>query len=198
MASKNNIVSIILFALSSILFVIFSLTIFFGGQKIGGAIYFIYFVIMLGFAFLDRKYASNFMYFYRFSAYFSDAFNILALGSLIYYKIYLPQTIASISLLAVAFFVDLFSKNRSEKRRLGSILVRIFNCALMFVIFPFFFEESLLPLDLAITGVVFSVSILLSKLVLALVPYHEEMQEKKDDKIDLADKVRENAEPDLE
>ena len=34
MASKNNIVSTILFVIYSVLFVIFAITIFFGGQKI--------------------------------------------------------------------------------------------------------------------------------------------------------------------
>ncbi len=167
MSNKNNIVSIILFSLSVVLFVIFTFSVFFGGQKLGGAIYFIYFVTILAFNFLDRKYASNFIHLYRYSAYVSDAFNILALGSIIYYGIHRPEMIAAISLIGVAMLIDLFSKNRIEKRRLGSIIVGIFNCALMFCVFPFFFMLTVSK-DVAICIVILSSLIVLVKLILAI------------------------------
>ncbi len=190
MVNKNNVVSILLFSISSILFVIFAFTIFFGGQKIGGSIYFIYFVIMLAFTAIDKKYSSNFIYFYRFSTYLSDAFNVLAVSSLIFYHIFLPYSIASCSILGVCFFVDLFAKNRIEKRRLGSILVGVFNCALMFSIFPYFFLEEY-STGFAIFMLVLSICILLGKLTLALVPYPKEQgaNEKEEKNSQVADDI---------
>lgn len=180
MVNKNNVVSILLFSISSILFVIFAFTIFFGGQKIGGSIYFIYFVIMLAFTAIDKKYSSNFIYFYRFSTYLSDAFNVLAVSSLIYYHIFLPYSIASCSILGVCFFVDLFAKNRIEKRRLGSILVGVFNCTLMFSIFPYFFLEEY-SMGFAVFMLVLSICVFLGKLTLALVPYPKQLGGEKEE-----------------
>lgn len=170
MASKNNIVSTILFVIYSVLFVIFAITIFFGGQKIGGAIYFIFFAITVAFAFLDRKYHSNFVDLYRYSTYLSDLFNILAVSSIVYYRVQMGYMIAVLSLLLVCLLIDLFAKNRPEKRRRESILVSIFNCVLMFTIFPYFFLAD--PGSaLAIVAVIVAVAVMILKLLLALIPY---------------------------
>ena len=199
MANKNNIVSIILFVISGVLFVVFSLTIFFGGQKIGGSIYFIYFAIMVAFAFLDRKYASNFINFYRFSTYLSDAFNILAVGSIIYYHQHIAQMIASVSILGLCLLVDLFSKNRLETRRLSSILITMFNLTLMFTIFPFFFISEY-TLSLAICVVILSCLLLCLKLILAFLPGSNGQAQKKNEKSesDLVSEVSAPIEQDLE
>lgn len=169
MTNKNNIVSYVLFIISLLLFVIFAISIFFGGQILGGAIYFIYFAIMLAFAILDRKYASNFYAFYRYSTYLCDAFNILALGSMIYYHIHIGYMIASISLFGVTLIIDLLSKNRYEKRRVESIIVMALNCLNMFAIFPYFFKETL-SVALAMIVLAISAIITILKLILAFVP----------------------------
>lgn len=174
MTNKNNIVSYVLFIISLALFVIFAISIFFGGQILGGAIYFIYFAIMLAFAILDRKYASNFYAFYRYSTYLCDAFNILALASMIYYNIHIGFMIASISLFGITLFIDLLSKNRYEKRRLEGIIVMVLNCLNMFAIFPYFFEESL-SVILAILVLIISAVITILKLILAVVPFKKEV-----------------------
>ena len=78
--------------------------------------------------------------------------------------------IAVLSLLLVCLLIDLFAKNRPEKRRRESILVGIFNCVLMFTIFPYFFLAD--PGSaLAIVAVIVAVAVMILKLLLALIPY---------------------------
>ncbi len=176
MIGKNNVVSKLIFTLYLVFLVIFALTIFFGGPKIGGAIYFIVFALSVTFACLDRKYHSNYINLYRFSVYLSDLFNLVAVSAIIYYGKHLPFMIAIICLLTVAFVIDLFAKNRLEKRRIESILVSVFNCIFMVAIFLYFFVSKI-PLYLAIFATIMAFSITALKLVLALVPFKGEVKQ---------------------
>ena len=172
MGNKSQIVSKIMFYISLAMFFIFAGTIFFGGQKIAGAIYFIFFVVSVAFACLDRKYNSNFFEFYRYSIYLDDLVNILAVSSIIYYKQDSAFMIAVLALLGVGLFVDLLSKNRLEKRRITSIIVSVLNCVLMFGIFPYFFIAKM-PLFVPILAVVVAAVVGILKVVLAVVPYRD-------------------------
>ena len=167
--SKKNVVSIILFSLSAVMFIIFAFTIFFEGQMIGGAIYFIYFAIYVAFAFLDRRYHSNFINLYRYSVYVADLFNILAAASILFYGIHSSFMIAVVSIWGSALLVDIISKNRLETRRVGSILVSLFNMVTMIAIFPYFFMDNL-TVGYAIGALVTSSLVLILKIMLALVP----------------------------
>ena len=148
---------------------IFAGTVFFAGQKVGGAIFFVIFATEVAFTFLDRKYHSNYVDLYRYSVYLADATNILAVGTLIYYMHDIPFMIATISILGVALLVDLIMKNSSEKRRLESRLARLLNCVFMLVILPYFFGSDY-PLVLPIVAVVTASVVLVLKVVLAVVP----------------------------
>lgn len=170
MGNKSQLVSKIMFYISLAIFFIFSITVFFGGQKIAGAIYFIFFAMSVAFACLDRKYHSNFFEFYRYSIYLDDLVNILAVSSIIYYKQHPAFMIAVLSLIGVGLFVDLLSKNRLEKRRFTSIMVSILNLCLMFVVFPYFFKNNL-PLFMPIIAVVIAGVVGILKVLLAVVPF---------------------------
>ena len=179
MGNKSQLVSKIMFYISLSMFFIFVGTIFFGGQKIAGAIYFIFFAMSVAFACLDKKYHSNFFEFYRYSIYLDDLVNILAVSSIIYYKQHPAFMIAALSLVGIGLFVDLLSKNRLEKRRFTSIMVSILNLCLMFVIFPYFFKDSL-PLFVPILAVVIAAVVGLLKFILAVVPFKKEAIEQEE------------------
>jgi len=182
--SNSKLVSKIMFIISLLLFSIFIVTILFGGQKIGGSIYFIFFVVSLTFAFLDRKYNSNYMQFYRYSKYLDDLINILAVGSIIYYRIHAAFFIAILCLVGVGLFIDLFSKDRTETRRLESIIASILNCVFMLAIFPFFFFENL-SIAFPIVAVVIATIVDVLKLLLAVVPFKgKEKSESKEKTLD--------------
>lgn len=168
MKSRNSVISILMFSLSLALFVIFSLTIFFGGQEIGGAIYFIYIAVSLAFTFLSKRIRHNYMSLYRYSAYLADAFNILAAGSIIYYKVHVPYMVAIGSLVGISLIVDLIAKSRLEENKVVSILSGLLNCGLMCSIFPFFFISDF-TLGFAIAGTVFAVFICALKILVAVV-----------------------------
>lgn len=176
MGNKSQIVSKIMFYVSLVLFLIFAVTVFFGGQKIAGSIYFMFFAVSVAFACLDRKYNSNFFEYYRYSIYLDDLVNILAVSSIIYYKQDTAFMIAVLALIGVGLFVDLLSKNRLEKRRLTSIIVSILNCVLMFVVFPYFFKETL-PLFVPILAVVIAAVVGILKVVLAVVPFEHKQND---------------------
>ncbi len=167
MKSRNSVISILMFSLSLALFVIFSLTIFFGGQEIGGSIYFIYIALSLAFTFLSKRIRQNYISLYRYSAYLADAFNILAAGSIIYYKVHVPYMVAIGSLVGISLVVDLISKNRLEESKTVSIVSGLLNCGLMCCIFPFFFISSFTR-SFAIAGTVFAVLICAMKIVVAV------------------------------
>ena len=169
MGSKTSIVSKILFSLSAVLFLIFVGTVFFAGQKVGGAIFFMIFATEVAFAFLDRKYHSNYIDLYRYSVYLADATNILAVGTIIYYGQDVPFMIVAISILGVSMIVDLLMRNSSEKRRWESRLARLLNCVFMLVIFPYFFGYNF-SIAIPIIAVVAAVVVLVLKVVFAVVP----------------------------
>jgi len=174
--SKSKLVSKVLFVLSLVLFILFALTIFFGGQKIGGAIYFVFFAVSTAFAFLDRKYNSNYFEFYRYSIYLDTLVNILAVSSIIYYKQDSAFMIAILAIMAVGLFVDLFAKNRFEKRRFESIMASVLNCVFMITIFPYFFTENL-PLIVPVIALVVASVVAIIKIILALVPFKGKIEE---------------------
>ncbi len=187
MGNKSQIVSKIMFFVSLALFLIFALTIFFGGQKIGGAIYFIFFAVSVAFACLDRKYNSNYFEFYRYSVYLDDLVNILAVSSIIYYKQDTAFMIAILCLVGVGLFVDLLAKNRLGKRMFASIMASLLNLVLMIAIFPYFFEAKL-SIAVPIIAVVVASIVSVLKIVLALLPNKETVVEKKqsiDEKVQL-------------
>ena len=187
MGNKSQIVSKIMFFVSLALFLIFALTIFFGGQKIGGAIYFIFFAVSVAFACLDRKYNSNYFEFYRYSVYLDDLVNILAVSSIIYYKQDTAFMIAILCLVGVGLFVDLLAKNRLGKRMFASIMASLLNLVLMIAIFPYFFETKL-SIAVPIIAVVVASIVSVLKIVLALLPNKETVVEKKqsiDEKVQL-------------
>ena len=169
MGKKSQLISKIMFSVSLLLFVVFAVAVLFGGQKIAGSIYFIFFTISLAFAFLDKKYNSNFFQFYRYSIYLDDLINIFAISSIIYHGQDVWYMIAVLCLVGIGLFVDLLSKNRFEKRRLESILVSFANLALMFVIFPYFFFKTIHNAVPIIAVVVVSVVAVL-KIVLEIIP----------------------------
>ena len=179
MGNKSQLVSKIMFYISLVMFFVFAVTVFFGGQKIAGAIYFIFFVTSVAFACLDRKYNSNFYEYYRYSVYLDDLVNILAVSSFIFYKQDSIFMIIVLCLIGVGLFVDLLSKNRLEKRRLMSIIVSILNLVLMFVIFPYFFKNNL-PLVAPIILVVIACIVGALKIVLAVVPFKGKTEENDD------------------
>lgn len=171
MGTKSSIVSKVLFSLSVVLFLIFAGTVFFAGQTVGGAIYFIYLATEVAFTFLDRKYNSTYIDLYRYSVYVADAFNILAVGTLIFYGQDVPFMIATIAISVVAFLVDLFMKNSKETRRLERRIARLLNCVLMLVLFPYFFYTKTFHVAMPITAVVVASVVLVLKVVLAVVPF---------------------------
>lgn len=181
MGNNSKLVSKIMFIISLLLFAIFVVTVLFGGQKIGGSIYFIFFVVSLTFAFLDRKYNSNYMQFYRYSKYLDDLINIMAVGSIIYYRIHSGFFIAILCLVGVGLFIDLFSKDRKETRRLESIIASILNCVFMFAIFPFFFFNNL-SIAFPIIAVVVASVVDILKLVLAVVPFKGKIKNENNEK----------------
>ncbi len=187
MASKNNVVSILLFVIYSMLLILFVCTILFGGQKIGGAIYFIFFAISVAFAFLDRKYHSSYINLYRYSAYLSDIFNIIAISSILYYQLHAPFMIAILCVFVVSLLVDILAKNRLEKRRFASICMSVFNCVFMFTIFPYFFVNNP-DISLAVVALVTATLVMILKIVLAVVPY-KEIENPKENKQSLETKV---------
>lgn len=192
MGNKSSIVSKVLFSLSVVLFLIFVGTIFFGGQVLGGAIYFIFLATEVAFTFLDRKYSSSYIDLYRYSVYLADAFNILAVATLIYYNQDVPFMIAVVSILGVALLVDLFTRNSKEKRRLERRLARLLNCLLMVVIFPYFFYTGF-PLAMPIAAVVTASVVLILKVVLAVVPLKgKESEEEKPKEEELDERVSVN------
>lgn len=186
MGTKSSVVSKVLFSLSVVLFLIFSITVFLGGQIIAGSIYFVYLATEVAFTFLDRKYNSSYIDLYRYSVYVADAFNILAVATLIYYGRDLPFMIATISILAVSMLVDLFMKNSKEKRRIERRIARLLNCLLMVVICPYFFNVKSLGLSAPIVAVVFASVVFVLKIVLAVVPLKG-----KDEEIDMENKEKE-------
>ena len=186
MGTKSSIVSKVLFSLSVVLFLIFAGTVFFGGQIFGGAIYFVFLATEVAFTFLDRKYSSSYIDLYRYSVYLADAFNILAVGTIIYYNQDVPFMIAVISILGVAMIIDLLMKNSKEKRRLERRLARLLNCLFMVVIFPYFFY-SRFPLAMPIVAIVTASVVLILKVVLAVVPFREKEDEIENKTIDELD-----------
>lgn len=170
MGTKSSIISKILFSLSVTLFLIFAGTVFFGGQLIGGAIYFVYLATEVAFTFLDRKYNSTYIDLYRYSVYVADAFNVLAVGTIIYYGQDVAFMIATISILALSFVVDLFMRNSKEKRRLARRLARLLNCLFMVVICPYFFYTKAFHIAMPIVAVITASIVFVLKIVFAVVP----------------------------
>jgi len=197
--SKSQIVSKVMFFVSLALFLIFSVTTFVCGQKVAGSIYFIFFAVSVAFACLDRKYNSNFFEFYRYSIYLDDLVNILAVSSIIYYKQDSVFMIAVLSLVGVGLFVDLFAKNRLEKRRFASIMATVLNCVLMIAIFPYFFISEM-KLVVPITAVVIASIVSILKIVLAVVPCKEktEIEENKQKEETIEQKVQVSQEDSVE
>ena len=155
MSNKNKLISKIMFFVSLGLFFIFLITTFFGGQKIAGSIYFIFFAVSIAFACLDRKYNSSYFEFYRYAVYLDDLINILAVSTMIYYKQDSVFMIILLCFVGVGLFVDLLCKNRLEKRKIVSIIVSVLNCVLMLTIFPYFFFKKLsiaVPIIAVIVG----------------------------------------------
>ena len=186
MGNKSQIVSKVMFFVSLAVFFIFAVTVFFGGQKIAGAIYFIFFAMSVAFACIDKKYNSNFFEFYRYAIYLDDLVNILAVSSIIYYKQDGPFMIAVLSLIGLGLFVDLLAKNRLGKRRLTSVIASILNCVLMLAIFPYFFQITL-PIVVPIVAVVVSAVVGVLKIILAVIPFKEQEKEnEKQSNIELA------------
>ena len=176
MSAKSNLVSKVLFVLSSVMFLVFAVSVFVGGKVVAGAVYFLYFAILLAFSFLDRKYNSVFMNMYRYSAYLGDLLNVFAVAFIIYHKTHLGLMISVLCLQCVSFLIDLFAKNRKERRRLESVLVGFFNCALMLIIFPYFFYNNL-SIGFAITAIIVSTLLVVLKIILAVVPYKGKIEE---------------------
>ena len=155
MSNKNKLISKIMLFVSLGLFFIFLITTFFGGQKIAGSIYFIFFAVSIAFACLDRKYNSSYFEFYRYAVYLDDLINILAVSTMIYYKQDSVFMIILLCFVGVGLFVDLLCKNRLEKRKIVSIIVSVLNCVLMLTIFPYFFFKKLsiaVPIIAVIVG----------------------------------------------
>lgn len=155
MSNKNKLISKIMFFVSLGLFFIFLITTFFGGQKIAGSIYFIFFAVSIAFACLDRKYNSSYFEFYRYAVYLDDLINVLAVSTMIYYKQDSVFMIILLCFVGVGLFVDLLCKNRLEKRKIVSIIVSVLNCVLMLTIFPYFFFKKLsiaVPIIAVIVG----------------------------------------------
>ena len=176
MGNKNKLISKVMFFVSLALFFIFVVTTFFGGQKIAGSIYFIFFAISVAFACIDRKYSSNYFEFYRYSVYLDDLINILAVSTMIYYKQDSIFMIGVLCLVGVGLFVDLLCKNRLEKRRATSIIVSVLNCALMLVIFPYFFITKM-PIAVPILAVVVAFVVAVLKVILAVIPFSGKVED---------------------
>jgi len=191
MVNKNKLISRIMFSISLGLFFIFAITTFFGGQKIAGSIYFIFFAVSIAFACIDRKYSSNYFEFYRYSIYLDDLINILAISTLIYYKQDSAFMIALLCLVGVGLFVDLLCKNRLEKRKISSIIVSILNCSLMLTIFPYFFFTNL-SLALPIVAVVVGTLVAILKVVLAIVPFNGNKEKELEQESHVLEVVEEN------
>ena len=170
MGTKSNIISTIMFAISSVLFVVFAMSIFLGGQVIAGSVYLLYFATSVAFAFLSKKYHSNFISIYRYSAFLSDFFNILAVATIVHYGEHLGIMVAVLSILVVGLVQDVVATNRLEKRRIANILVNLFNLVLMISCIPYFFVE-LMSLTFAIIALVMAVAIMVLKVVLDVVPF---------------------------
>ena len=168
MENKTSIISKVFFSLSAVLFAIFAGTVFFAGQKVGGAIFFMIFATEVAFAFLDKKYRTNNVDLYRYSVCLADATNILAVGTIIYHGQDIAFMIATISLLGVSLVVDIIAK-LIDKSRFESKLARLLNCLFMVVIFPYFFAAEY-KLVLPIIAVVTAAVVLVLKVVLAVVP----------------------------
>ena len=177
MGNKSQIVSKVMFFVSLAVFFIFAITVFFGGQKIAGAIYFMFFTMSVAFACLDKKYHSNFFEFNRYAIYLDDLVNILAVSSIIYYKQDGAFMIAVLSLVGVGLIGDLVAKNRINERKFESILVSVLNCVLMVAIFPYFFVKKL-PLFVPIIAVIIATVVSVLKVILAFVPIKEKEEVK--------------------
>ena len=176
MGNKNKLISKVMFFVSLALFFIFAITTFFGGQKIAGAIYFIFFAMSVAFACVDKKYSSNYFEFYRYSIYLDDLINILAVSTMIYYKHDSLFMIGVLCLVGVGLFVDLLCQNRLGKRRFASVVASVLNCALMLVIFPYFFITKM-PLVMPILAVVVAFVVSVLKVFLAVGPLKNESNE---------------------
>jgi len=179
MGNKSKIVSKIMFFISLALFFIFMAVTFFGGQKIAGSIYFIFFAVSVAFACLDRKYHSNYFEFYRYAIYLDDLINILAVSTMIYYKQDSIFMIILLCFISIGLFVDLLCKNRLEKRRITSIIVSVLNCVLMFSIFPYFFKTNM-PIFVPIIAVSVGGIVAALKIILAVVPFKKGKEENKE------------------
>lgn len=192
MLNKNKIFSKIFFIVYSVLFVIFALTLFFGGQKFGGAIYAIYVATEIAFMFLAKKYRSAFESFYRFSIYDQSLFNIVAVSTFVYYNVHRPYMIASLVLISIGFIVDLLSKNRFDKGRVESKFISLFEIVMSVAFIPcFFFEDpSLLT---PVFALVSAIVVLVFKSVLALDKSNRNIEEEiADNNDDLHVKLTEN------
>ena len=177
MGTKSKFVSTLMFIISLSLFMIFTLTIIFGGQKIAGAIYFIFFAVFVAFACIDRKYNSKLFEYYKYAIYLDDLVNILAISSIIYYNHDIPFMIAILCVIGVGLFVDLLFKTNHAKRKFETIAVTLFNCVLMLSIFPYFFINNP-SIIVPIIAVVIASIVTILKLALALIPVKENDKEK--------------------
>ena len=193
MGSKSKLISTLMFIISLSLFLMFALTIIFGGQKMGGAIYFIFFAVFVAFACIDRKYNSKMFEFYKYAIYLDDLVNILAISSIIYYNQDVPFMIAILCTIGVGLFVDLLFKTNHAKRKFETVAVTLLNCVLMLSIFPYFFiaEPSVVVPTIA---VIVATVVTILKLILAILPVktEENINETVEEKSSIATEVTKN------
>ena len=165
MKERKNIILNVMLSVYIAMFIIFILAIFFGGQKIGGALYFVNFCICVVFALLDRKYELSNKNFFPIFLLISDLVNIVAVSTMIYYNIIPVYFIASLVIMSLCFVVDIFARVPKKGRNVAYNLALVFNCMFMLGVFPYFFALQN-EYSVALIATVFGGAVLITKIVL--------------------------------
>lgn len=197
MNRKKDLISGILFCVYAALFLIFVPTTFFGGQIIGGGVYFLCFAVTIAYFILDLKYEFSFKTFYRFFVYINDLIIIMAIAIFIYYGIHTLWTIITLCIVSITFFVDLICKDRVRSKNKANITANISSLIVMTAIFPYFYFVKL-DYSIMLLCMIFAIITFVCKTILAVNSYKiNKLAEEKMDQNDIGSVIQNDAQDEV-
>ncbi len=197
MNRKKDLISGILFCVYAVLFLLFVPTTFFGGQIIGGGVYFVCFAVTIAYFILDLKYEFSFKTFYRFFVYINDLIIIMAIAIFIYYGIHTLWTIFTLCIVSLIFFADLLCKDRVQSKDKANITANVANLLVMSAIFPYFFFAKLDYSIMLICMIVATIT-LVCKIILAINSYKaKKLSEEKTENNEIDSVIKNNVQDEV-